>query len=331
MKSVLKYICLFCAWLVVLALQFWAAGAIYFCSFPTNNTHRGILAIIYFLVVLMFVFSQKRKTKALLKSLIGFLIILIWFSSIRVNPKAVYPAHLRAPHVEFQDDQVTVHDVRYNRYRTRDDFDVFYETRTYELNKLRTLDVFVNYWGMDAVAHAFVSFGFSDGRYLPMSIEIRPEVGEKYGMLDGLFKQYEILYLWADERDVALTRTNMRKEDAYLYRLHVAPENIRKLFVSMLKRTNNLYKKPEFYNTLFESCTNTIGDHVINEGLANIPWWKRRFLSGDVDRRLYRMGLLDTTIPFDILRKRAHINQRAQAAGNISDFSKKIRTHFAQK
>jgi Domain of unknown function (DUF4105) len=327
-RILFKYICSSLVWLIVLLLQFWASGVIYFCSFPNNSTHRGIIAIIYLLVFLIFVFSQKGKTRALLKSLIGFLIIFLWFSSIRVNPNAIYPEHLKAPYAEINDNDVTIHNVRYNRYRTKEDFDVYYETRTYDISKLKTLDIFVNYWGMDAIAHAFVSFGFGDGRYLPISIEIRPEVGEAYGMLDGLFKQYELLYLWADERDVVLTRTNIRKQDAYLYRVNMKPESIRKLFVSMLKRTNNLYKKPEFYNTLLESCTNTIGDHVINEGLVDIPFWKRRFLSGDVDKRMYNMGLLDTKVPFDVLRKKSKINERALDAGNVSDFSEKIRAHL---
>ena len=324
----IKRLSLIGIWLTVFVLHAWTVGAIYFCSFPNNSTYRGIFAILYLLVVCVFVFSQKRKTKVLGKSLLGFLIICIWFLTIKPNPHAVYPEHLKAPSVEFNGDDVTLHDVRFNRYRTREDFDVHYETRTYDIDKLKTADVFVNYWGMDAIAHTFVSFGFEDGRYLSVSIEIRPEVGEEYGMLDGLYKQYELLYLWADERDVALTRTNIRGEDAYLYRVNLKPESIRKLFISMLKRTNDLYEKPAFYNTLFESCTNTIGDHVINEGIMKVPFWKRRFLSGDVDKRMYDQGLLDKTMAFDVLRKRAKINDRALAADKDLDFSKKIRTHL---
>ncbi len=315
-------------WPAVLILHLWAYGVIYFCSFPNNSTYRGILAIFYLLVVCVFVFLQKKKTKALGKSLLGFCIICIWFLTIQPNPNAVYPRHLKAPHAEFNGDNVTLHNVRYNRYRTTDDFDVFYETRTYDISKLQTVDLFVNYWGMEQIAHTFVSFGFTDGRYLPVSIEIRPEVGEVYGMLDGLFKQYELLYLWADERDVVLTRTNIRKEDAYLYRVNLKLENIRKLFISMLNRTNSLYAKPEFYNTLFESCTNTIGDHVISEGIVDVPFWERKFLSGDVDKRMYDQGLLDKTVPFDTLRQNANINARAVAADKDLDFSKKIRTHL---
>jgi len=196
------------------------------------------------------------------------------------------------------------------------------------MSTLQTVDIFINYWGMESIAHAFLSFGFSDGRYLPISIEIRPEVGEEYGLLNGFFKQYELLYLWADERDLVLTRTNVREEDAYLYRVNLKPPNVRKLFISMINRTNNLYEKPDFYNTLFESCTNTIGDHVINEHIVDLPFWKRRFLSGDVDQRMYKLGLLDTAQPFSALRQKANINERAKAADRDPHFSSKIRTHL---
>ena len=181
---------------------------------------------------------------------------------------------------------------------------------------------------MEAIAHTFVSFGFADGRYLPVSIEIRPEVGEAYGMLEGFFKQYELIYIWGDERDLIRSRTNYRKEDAYLYRVNMTPENIQKLFVSMLMRTNSLHEAPQFYNTLFESCTNTIGDHLKAAKIMEIPFWKRRVRTGDIDRRLYHDGLLDTSVPFDELRKAAHVNQRAQAADHALDFSKLIRTHL---
>ena len=112
--------------------------------------------------------------------------------------------------------------------------------------------------GQDAVAHTFLSFGFSDGRYLSVSVEIRPEVGESYGMLDGFFKQYELIYIWGDERDLVRTRTNYWNEDAYLYRSSLSEDKIQRLFISMLERTNSLYKNPEFYNTLTESCTSSV-------------------------------------------------------------------------
>lgn len=313
---------------IVLCIHGWAALAIYFCGLPAYPDYKIVLACVYLLSVFLLILFGRFQTRSVLFSFLLFLAVVIWFISIKPNPSASYPEHLTMPYAEFNGDTVTIYNVRNSHYRTADDFDDHFETRTYDITKIKTVDVLLNYWGMDAIAHTFVSFGFSDGSYLPVSIEIRPEVGEKYGLVDGFFKQYELIYVWADERDVVRVRTNYSKQDVYLYRLNMSAENIRKLFVSMLQRTNVLHEKPEFYNTLLESCTNTIGDHLVKAGIYKIPFWKRRFLSGDVDQRLYHEKLLDTRVSFSELRRQANINERGKAADQDMDFSSRIRTHL---
>jgi hypothetical protein len=187
----------------------------------------------------------------------------------------------------------------------------------------------VNYWGMSAIAHTFLSFGFSDGRYVAVSIEIRPEVGEVYGMLTGFFKQYELLYIWGDERDLVRLRTNYKGEQVYLYRAAWPPETVRKLFVTMLERTQALSVAPQFYNTATQSCTNTIGNDIIAAHVMKIPWYKRRLRTGDIDRRLYAAGILRTQgKSFEELRRESLIDARAKAADRDAAFSEKIRTHL---
>jgi hypothetical protein len=51
----------------------------------------------------------------------------------------------------------------------------------------------------------------------------------------------------------------------------------------------------------------------------------RHLLNGLVDRYLYSSGRLDTTLPFEELRQRSHINAAAQAAADAPDFSQRIR------
>jgi hypothetical protein len=88
---------------------------------------------------------------------------------------------------------------------------------------------------------------------------------------------------------------------------------------------------PQFYNTVTHSCTNTIGNDIIAAGIARIPWYKRKILTGDVDRRLYQAGVLNTMgLSFEALRAGAYINERARAADKDPDFSQKIRTHLRQ-
>lgn len=317
---------------VLIALHLWSFGALYFSPVRPETTRFAIAyaygAGIPLLALLVLVF--RRKKWAVLVPLIGFFCVLGYEWQLQPNASALYqPQVARTAFANIQGDTVVFYNIRNNTYRTADDFDVHYETREYDLKKLRTLDIYTNYWGVDAVAHVFVSFGFSDGRYLAVSIEYRPEVGEKYGTFNGLFKQYEIIYVWADERDVARLRTNYRKEDVYLYRTSLSPDQVRKLFLSMVERTNALNEKPEFYNTVTESCTNTIGDHIIKAHVFDLPWWKRRILTGSVGKRLYDEGLLMTGgKSFDHLRAESDISARAQAADQAADFSEKIRTHF---
>ncbi len=321
------FIFIFC---IILGLLFhgWAALALYYCSFPSLAVLRVLAAIFYLSMVIIFVFLSQRHARDFLLSLLGFVAVVIWFSTIQPKAGGQYPPELTMPFVELKGDVVRIHNVRYCTYRTAKDFDVHYEKRSYRLNDLETLDLLVNYWGMKAIAHTFLSFGFSDGQYVSVSVEIRPEVGKTYDMLQGFFKQYQLIYVWADERDLIGLRTNYKKEEVYLYRVDLSRENIRKMFMSMIKATNDIYNKPQFYNTLTQSCTNTLANHVIDAKIAKIPFWKRRILTGTVDRRLYEAGFLDQSLPFAQLRQRAHIDARAQAAGQGPQFSARIRTHL---
>jgi hypothetical protein len=316
-------------WLLGIVLQAWSAGALNFCSFPLHKEWRPKVAIAYAVVIALIWIMSRFRLRGLVVSMVLYLIVLMWFHALKPKTEAVYPANLQMAYADINGDYITLHNVRNCQYRTKDDYDVKYETRRYDLSKLESIDVMVNYWGMDAIAHTFLSFGFGDDNYLSVSVEIRPEVGEKYGMLDGLFKQYEIIYIWADERDLVRLRTNYNNENVYLYRLHNADQAaMQKIFMSMIKKTTKMYMQPEFYNTLIHSCTNTIGYHIVESGVYDIPWWKRRILTGHIDERIYREGFLDTSIPFAELRNEALIDDRAKDADQDNDFSEKIRTHL---
>lgn len=330
MMKILRNVVFFVVCLPIgLILHAWSALALYYCAVPATSPLRPIPAIVYLLGIGLFIVFHRKYRQAFFISLLGFVAVAGWFATIQPSANGVYPPELTLPFAEIKDDTVTFHNVRHCLYRTKNDFDLRYETRMYRLRELKTLDVMVNYWGMDAIAHTFLAFGFDDGRYLDVSVEIRPEIGKAYDMLQGFFKQYQLIYIWADERDLIGLRTNYKKETVYLYRTTLVPQDVQKMFVSMVQSTNDIYRKPQFYHTLTHSCTNTLGDHVIKAGIAKIPFWKRRLLTGDVDQRLYKGGLLESWgLPFAQLRQEANIDARARAAGQDPDFSRKIRTHL---
>ena len=153
----------------------------------------------------------------------------------------------------------------------------------------------------------------------------RPEVGEGFNPLASLFKQFELIYVVGNERDIVGVRTNHRDETVYLYRLNTSADDARRLLLVYLDRINDLADQPEFYHLLSNSCTINIiryANAAGREGRFDI----RHLLNGLIDSYLYHSGRVDTTLPFDELRQRSLINEAAQAADSAPDFSKRIRT-----
>ena len=169
-----------------------------------------------------------------------------------------------------------------------------------------------------------MSFIFDNAPPLSISIETRPEVGEGFAPVASLFKQFELIYVVGDERDIVRVRTNHRGEPTYLYRLSTPAADARRLLLVYLARINELADHPEFYHLLTNSCTINIvryANAAGRTGRLNI----RHILNGLIDGYLYLSGWMDTTLPFDELRRRSLINETARAADGAADFSDRIR------
>ena len=184
--------------------------------------------------------------------------------------------------------------------------------------------LFLVYWGSPNIAHTMLSFGFKDGNYVCFSIETRKEKGEEYSPVKGFFRQYEQLYVVADERDVVRLRTNYRKEDVYLYRLQIPPAFSRKVFLDYLGTVNSLYQQAEWYNALTANCTTSIRQHTVPYNPdAKFDW--RIIVNGYLDEMIYQRGLVVTNLSFAELKQRSYINPKAQATTPEQDFSLQIR------
>lgn len=260
---------------------------------------------------------------------LAFLLPLAAFHLMRPSNDRAWQADVaQLPVAEIAGDLVTVRNVRNCLYRSETNFVARYETRQYDLAKLRTADLFLVDWGLHKVAHAMISFGFEDGQYLCFSIETRKEVGEGYSAFKGLFRQYEVIFVAADERDLVGLRTNFRKgEEVRLYRLvKASPAAIRGTFLDYLARVNDLARRPAWYNALTENCM--VGFFQIArlhavEGRGRWHW--SVILNGYADRHAYETGALDTSVSFQELRARSLVNARARAAGDSPAFSALIR------
>src|SRR5262249_17233026 len=226
-------------------------------------------------------------------------------------------------------DRVRITGVRNFEYRSLTDFTARWEEREVQLSHLTSVDFFVSYffvshWSGGLVGHTFLSFIFDNAQPLSISIETRPEVDESFNPVGSLFKQFELIYVVGEERDLVRVRTNFRKETVYLYRLNASPDDVRRLFMVYLKRINELADRPEFYHLLSNSCTINIIRYANAAGRRG-RFDIRHLLNGLIDSYLYHSGRIDTTLPFDELRRRSRINEAAQAADDAPDFSERIR------
>ena len=232
---------------------------------------------------------------------------------------------------EIVGDAVTIRNVRNAVYRSTSDFDVHWETRRYDLARLDSVwfvvEPFADWRGP---AHTFLSFGFDDGEHVAISVEIRKERGESFSPLLGLLRRYEIAYVIGDERDLIGLRANHRKDEVFLYPIRTTREQARALFVSMLERANRIAAEPEFYNTLTNTCTSNIVDHIESIAPGRVPWSYKTLLPAYSDDLAYDLGLIDTDLPRERFRPAYRINDAAAASANAFDFSRAIRSGLPQ-
>lgn len=286
------------------------------------------MAVLYaFSHIAVILFVPKRRVL-----LFCFLLFLVPLTSFLL----MQPSHARQwqpdvaqmPYAEINDNHVVVHNVRQCDYITETDYTTKYETRSYDLSKLRSVDLMLTDWGLKYIAHTMISFGFEGDQYLCFSIETRKEEGESYSALKGFFRQYELIYIAADEKDLLGLRTNFRQgEDVYLYRLRVPSiANAQNFFKDYLNRMNQLHEHPEWYNALTENCmTSAFRLARKNAAPGRGKWHWSIILNGFSDRHAYENGTIDTSLPFDELKQISRINDRAVSADELSNFSAIIR------
>ena len=271
---------------------------------------------------------RRWRWRALVAYLALFAAALVWFFGIEPSNERDWLAENAVlPHATIDGDIVTVHNIRNFSYRTETDFTPAYYDKRFDLSKFEGVDLVASYWMGPDIAHIFLSFAFAGGDHLAISIEARKEKGEGYSTVKGFFRQYELYYVVADERDLIGVRTNHRKdppEQVYVYRLQGNLDAGRRLFMEYADQINALAKRPAFYNTLTTNCTTMILAHTaMNPG--HLPYSWKVLLSGFTPQYLYETGRLDQSVPFEEVRRRAHINAAAQAADQAPDFSRRIR------
>ena len=307
--------------LLLCIVSLWTAGALcYDLPIEWLRAPAGWACGLAMLTALIFMKSRLRSTLVVLGC---FGAVLVWWLSLKPSNNRKWQADVdRTARADIHGDEVTIYNVRNFDYRTETDFTPHWETRTYDLSQLSGVDLFINYWGSECMAHPIASFSFNGGVHLCLSIETRKQVGQVYSMIGGIYRQYELIYLAGDERDLVRVRANYRKgEDLYLYHLRIPPKQARRMLLEYLERINALNDRPEFYNALTSNCTTNIR----TQSAKSNPWDWRILLNGYADRMLSKRGDFAGDLPFDELKRRALINPAARAADAAPDFSQRIR------
>jgi hypothetical protein len=310
--------------LLAAGLTLWCVGAIYYSNLPAAWMRTGGAVVFALGTIILFILVQPRW-RAWRIFLAAFAGIVVWFLLIPPsNDRDWRPDVAVLPYAEINGDTITVHNIRNCDYRSETDYTVRHYDRTFDLAKLESVDLYVIYWGSPMIAHTMLSFGFAGGDYLCFSIETRNQKGQGYSAIKGLFRQFEITYVVADERDLVRLRTNFRGEQVYLYRLKGNPAVARSVLLDYFKEINHLKEQPEWYNAISDNCTTSIRKHTYPY-TKKVRWDWRILINGYVDELAYEAGSLDHSLPFPELKARSLINDRAKAADDDPDFSARIR------
>ena len=317
--------------ITLILLSSWGTLALFYANTADEIIRYSIVFLfgLISLVTLMTIIARKFHWQALTFYAISWIVLLLWYSTLQPSNDREWQEDVALlPYVTQNENNVTFHNIRNFHYRSELDFTPHYYDKSFDMRKLNGVDIITVYWMGPAVAHVFVSFSFEGGEHLAVSIETRKEKSETYSTLKGLFRQYELAYVVADERDVIGLRTNYRFdpiEDVYIYPMAGSREDAQKLFLNYIEKINALKEHPKFYNTLTTNCTTNIWLNVPSE-IARLPISWKILVSGYVPEYLYENNRLRSEgLSFQALKERVHVNQRALDVGIVEDFSYQIR------
>jgi Domain of unknown function (DUF4105) len=297
----------------------WGVLALWYQA-PGGYAGKIIVVLVWVLIAVAVLASlwQGRSLLGLSGFALAFAVLLIWWSMIPPRNDRVWADDVsRLATGSIDHNLVTLHDVRNFDWRSETDYTERWEARSYDLNRLETVDMIMSYWRGPSIAHMLVSFGFDDGAHVVFSVEIRRKKDEAFSELGGFFKQFELSIIAADENDIIRVRTNVRGEDDYLYRVRLPRAAMRSLFIAYVEHANSLDKVPRWYNTVTVNCT-TLVYHMMKRIVGHLPFDYRVVFTGYLPEYVYQR------YPLAELRERGRITDRAKQA-NYADFSAEIR------
>jgi Domain of unknown function (DUF4105) len=312
--------------LVIVPITAWSALALWF-RLPGPEAARAAAAVLFAILGLAKIAALFTR-----RSLVGIIVfasafagLLVWWSTIRPPLDGDWaPDVARQTTGSIEGDILTLSDVRDFDWRTDSDFTEKWSKRSYDLSKLKTLDLFLAYWAGPEMAHVIMSFGFEDGDHIAWSVEVRREKTGVFSPIADAFKNHTLVYLATTERDSVRLRTNVRGEDVRLYRLNTPPNQARALLQEYVVESTALAQQPKWYNSITANCA-TVVFKLVRAAGSTLPFDWRLVVNGFLPGYLYDHGAVVTTMPLSELMERARVSEKAKAADASPDFSRLIR------
>jgi hypothetical protein len=305
-------------WAAIFIAMLWAAAALWF-------THPA-LAIGFLVTCGAITWCGRHGTWAPLGLTAATLVVIAgWFALPARNDRTWAPDVAETAWAKVEGDLITLHNHRNFDWQSETDFTPRWESKTVRLSELRQLDFIMTYWGSPHVCHTMLTFDFGPDGRVCVSIEARREAGESYSALAGMFRRYELIYVFGEERDLVHLRTSVRPHnDVHLFRLTATPAIMRAMFLDYVRTANALRERPSWYHSLLTNCSTTIRAHVRRADVPD-PWDWRMLANGYADERLYEFGYVSRDLPLAELKRRSRINAAPVPAGAAHEFSARIR------
>ena len=326
MSRILRLILMSAVILLVLLLTLWGTLALWY-RLPAPELLRFLVSGLFIASGIATIVAQFGAYQGRMLFAFSFLFacLVFWWGTITPSAEGNWsPDVARQVTGTIDGNLLTLTNVREFEWRTDDDFTPNWTTRTYDLDQLKTVDLFLSYWAGPQMAHFVLSFGFSDGQYLAWSIEVRRQIGGEFSPIADAFKANPLVILATVERDVIGVRSNVRGEDVQLFRLRTRPKDARALLMEYVTDANSLAKKPQWYNSLTTNCTTVVFKMLKAIGDSHGFDW-RMIVNGYLPDYAYERGVLNTDYPLTELRKLGRIAKRGKEAGLGPAFSKTIR------
>ena len=310
---------------IMVLVWLWSCGAFKFLiGVPTF-----VVLPIMIIVPIAAVRSLKWKKPIILLS--GILFVIVFVLLLIEKPKRYrdwIESCKKPPIVRISKDLevVKIGNVREFKWRSVDDYDAAWVTRSYYLDRLDSLDLVIEPLGDSKLfAHSMLSFGFGPERKVVISAEVRKEEGESFGLLSGLYKQFELMYQVNSERDALTLRGCQEGTQLYIFPIKATQEFMRSLFVSMTEKAGRLTDEPKFYHSLRANCTTELFDHIKKNYDGSISYGRGVLFPAQSGKVLHEMGWMDTDLDYDAAMEKFRSGIRVRKFANHPDFSKKIR------